>query len=59
MRIADRATVVEDDTNLKPSYDYVVVGGGTAGLTVAYRLTENPSGTFRPSLQRCMVIKTQ
>jgi choline dehydrogenase-like flavoprotein len=24
------------------TYDYVVVGGGTAGLAVAARLTENP-----------------
>ncbi len=24
------------------TFDYVVVGGGTAGLTVAARLTENP-----------------
>lgn len=27
------------------SYDYVVVGGGTAGLAVAARLTENPDVT--------------
>lgn len=28
--------------NLEAPFDYVVVGGGTAGLTVASRLTEDP-----------------
>ncbi|KAJ5116244.1 CAZyme family AA3 [Penicillium angulare] len=30
-------------TDLNKEYDYVVVGGGTSGLVVASRLTENPS----------------
>jgi len=32
-------------SQLLESYDYVVVGGGTAGLTVADRLTEDPETT--------------
>ena len=30
------------DEFVSQEYDYVVVGGGTAGLCVAARLTENP-----------------
>ena len=32
-------------SDVAESYDYVVVGGGTAGLTVAARLSENSTVT--------------
>jgi choline dehydrogenase len=30
---------------LATNFDYVIVGGGTAGLVVAFRLAENPNVT--------------
>ena len=33
---------VSVDDFLKQEYDYVICGGGTAGLCIAARLTENP-----------------
>ena len=35
------AQIIKHDTDLDFSYDFVIVGGGTSGLTVADRLTEN------------------
>jgi len=40
------AVVKRSMKNLSEAYDYVVVGGGTAGLTVANRLSEDPSSTL-------------
>ena len=37
------ATSAEDF--LRHNYDYLIVGGGTAGLCIAARLTENPDVT--------------
>lgn len=44
--LAERATVVDDVSQLNAQYDYVIAGGGTSGLTVANRLTENSNSTF-------------
>ena len=37
---AGRLRVVERDVELAASHDFIVIGGGTSGLTVADRLTE-------------------
>ncbi len=36
-----RATILSQIADVKSSYDYIVIGGGTSGLTVADRLTED------------------
>lgn len=40
-----QARQIEDPSDLLDTYDYVIIGGGTAGLTVADRLTEDEDTT--------------
>jgi hypothetical protein len=40
---ASHGKVLTSEAPLRSSYDYVIVGGGVSGLTVANRLSENPS----------------
>ncbi|KAK0645428.1 oxidoreductase [Cercophora newfieldiana] len=40
-----QARQITQTSQLLSAYDYVIVGGGTSGLTVADRLTENPHTT--------------
>lgn len=41
LRVAQHARIVGHDAVLRSAYDFVIIGGGTSGLTVADRLTEN------------------
>ena len=43
-RLAPRHATIVDRQTVNSNYTFIIAGGGTAGLTLADRLTENPSG---------------
>lgn len=59
--LVERAVLIDRAADLRAEYDYVVIGGGTSGLTVANRLTENPQSTvvlsrLRNALKRILIM---
>ncbi|MBE3046654.1 hypothetical protein IMZ48_29815 [Candidatus Bathyarchaeota archaeon] len=45
---AHSATLLKRQAEVRDEYDYIVVGGGTVGLTIADRLTEDGTSTDHP-----------
>jgi hypothetical protein len=50
--VARRATVISREVQLRDKYDFIIIGGGTSGLTIADRLTENTKSPCDPTLLR-------
>ncbi len=47
--LQEHANVKRQVSQLRTSYDFVIAGGGTSGLTVADRLTEAFPGSWFPT----------
>ncbi|OLN97998.1 Pyranose dehydrogenase 3-like protein 3 [Colletotrichum chlorophyti] len=45
----------QNTSQLLPAYDYIVVGAGASGLTVANRLTEDPSRCYDKMLEALLI----
>lgn len=43
---AEETRIAGRNADILDSYDFIIIGGGTSGLTVADRLTENPNGAL-------------
>lgn len=55
------ASIVKDHEHLHSEYDFVIVGGGTSGLTIADRLTEDPKSEMvqLKMAEHCQAKSTQ
>lgn len=42
LSLVSRVVSTNSNSEVEESYDYVIIGGGTSGLVVANRLTEDP-----------------
>lgn len=42
----EHSKILHQARDVQDEYDYIIVGGGTSGLTVADRLTESGERTF-------------
>ncbi len=49
LHVEERAVLINSTDNLEAAYDYVIIGGGTSGLTVADRLTEDANSMSLPT----------